>query len=168
MPESINQDIPEYKEIEDHKEAKEAMKSYLENTISQVEQKVNIEKAPKTMKVLENAKEILMDPKFMEQKGVRSIVVQVARVGHRSRTQNFFGYKTEYVITTEDRMITAVRVNDGAYVDGTQFNELIELTKESGVTINEVYGDRAYFKKPILYKIKELEATAYIPVRFLL
>lgn len=164
MPESINQDIPEYQEIEDHKEAKETMKSYLEDTISQVEQLVEIEMTPKTKKVLENAKEILLDPKFMEQKGVRSIVDQEARVGHKSKTQNFFGYKTEYVITTEERMITAVRVNDGAYVDGKQFDELIELTKESGVTISEVYGDRAYFKKPILDKIKELEATAFIPV----
>jgi transposase len=164
MPESINQDIPEYQEIEDHKEAKETMKSYLEDTIYQVEQQVEIEMAPKTKKVLENAKEILLDPKFMEQKGVRSIVDQEARVGHKSKTQNFFGYKTEYVITTEERMITAVRVNDGAYVDGKHFNELIELTKESGVTISEVYGDRAYFKKPILDKIKELEATAFIPV----
>jgi transposase len=164
MPESINQDIPEYQEIEDHKVAKQTMKLYLEDTISQVEQQLEIEKAPKTKKVLDNAKEILMDPKFIEQKGVRSIVDQEARVGHKSKTQHFFGYKMEYVITTEDRMITAVRVNDGAYVDGTQFSELIELTKESGVTINEVYGDRAYFKKPILDKIKEFEATAYIPV----
>lgn len=164
IPESINQDVPEYQEIEDHKEAKETMKSYLEDTISQVEQHVEVEMAPKTNRVLENAKEILLDPKFMEQKGVRSIVDQEARVGHKSKTQKFFGYKTEYVITTEERIITAVRVNDGAYVDGKQFNELIELTKASGVTINEVYGDRAYFKKPILDKIKELEATAYIPV----
>lgn len=67
-------------------------------------------------------------------------------------------------ITTEDRIITAVKVNDGAYVDGTEFNELIELTQKSGVTIEEVYGDKAYFKKPILDKIKELEAKPYIPV----
>lgn len=164
VPESINQEIPEYKEIEDHKEAKETMKAYLEETISQVEDKVEVENSPKIKEVLENAKEIINDPKFMEQKGVRSIVDQEARVGHKSKTQNFFGYKTEYAITTEDRIITAVRVNNGAYVDGTQFNELIELTKKSGISIKEVYGDRAYFKKPILDKIKELEATPYIPV----
>lgn len=164
VPESINQKIPEYKEIEDHKEAKETMKAYLEETISQVEDKVEVENNSKIKEVLENAKEIINDPKFMEQKGVRSIVDQEARVGHKSKTQNFFGYKTEYAITTEDRIITAVRVNNGAYVDGTQFNELIELTKKSGISIKEVYGDRAYFKKPILDKIKELEATPYIPV----
>jgi transposase len=164
VPETISQDIPEYQEIEDHREAKETMKTYLEETMSQVEEKIDMEKSPKTRELLENAKEILMDPKFMEQKGVRSIVDQEARVGHKSKTQNFFGYKTEYILTTEERIITAVTVNDGAYVDGTKFNELLELTRQSGVNIEEVYGDRAYFKMPILEKIKELKARAYIPV----
>lgn len=164
VPEGINQDIPEYQEIEDHKKAKATMKAYLEETIFKVEETVDVETCPKTKEVIENAKKIINDPKFIDQKGVRSIVDQDARVGHKSKTDHYFGYKTEYVITTEDRIITAVRVNNGAYVDGTQFHELIELTKKSGVTIDEVYGDRAYFKKPILDKIKELEAKAYIPV----
>ena len=164
VPDSINQDIPEYKEIEDHKEAKVIMKKFVEETIAKVEEIVEIEKHPKTKEIIKNAKEILKDPKFIEQKGVRSIVDQDARVGHKSKNDHFFGYKTEYMITTEDRIITAVKVNDGAYVDGTQFQELIELTKKSGVTIEEVYGDKAYFRKPILDKIKELEAKPYIPV----
>lgn len=68
------------------------------------------------------------------------------------------------MITTEDRIITAVRVNDGSYVDGTQFHELIELTEKSGVSIEEVFGDKAYFRKNILDKINELGAKPYIPV----
>lgn len=42
---------------------------------------------------MENTKEILNDPKFIEQKGVRSIVDQDARVGHKSKTEIFFGIK---------------------------------------------------------------------------
>lgn len=164
VPDTVNQEIPEYKEINDPKESKATMKAYLEETIKTVEETVDIDQNPKTKELIHNAKEILNDPKFMEQKGVRSIVDQDARVGHKSKTEHFFGYKTEYIMTTEDRIITAVRVNDGAYVDGTQFQELIELTKKTSVTIKEVYGDKAYFKKPILDKIKELEAKSYIPV----
>jgi transposase len=164
VPDAIDQHIPEYTEIEDPKVAKATMKAYLEETITKVEENVKIEKCSKTKKVLENAKEILNDVKFLEQKGVRSIVDQDARVGHKSKTEHFFGYKTEFMITTEDRIITAVRVNNGAYVDGTQFHELLDLTKQSGVTIKEVFGDKAYFKKTILDKIKEIEATPYIPV----
>lgn len=164
VPEEINQEIPNYKEIEDHKEAKATMKSYLEDTITKVEKNIDIENSPKTKEVLDNAKEILEDPKFLEQKGVRSIVDQDARVGHKSKTSHFFGYKTEFMITTEDRIITAVNVSNGAYVDGKKFDELLELTKKSGVTIGEVYGDKAYFRKPILDKITEVGATPYIPV----
>lgn len=164
IPSNINQEVPDYKEIEDPKEAKATMKTYLEEVINQVEENIKVDNSVKTKLVIENAKEILEDPKFIEQKGVRSIVDQDARVGHKSRTSHFFGYKTEYAITTKERIITAVRVNNGAYVDGTKFHELMELTKSTGMTIKEVYGDKAYFKKPILDKIKELEATPYIPV----
>lgn len=164
LPEGVNEEIPIYKDIDNPKEAKATMKSYLEETIHQVEEKIDLENSPKTKEVMDNAKQILADPKFMEQKGVRSIVDQEARVGHKSKTAHFFGYKTEYMITTEERIITAVHVSDGAYVDGTKFDELLELTKKSGVTINEVYGDKAYFRKPILDKIKEIGAEAYIPV----
>jgi transposase len=164
VPSTLNQAIPEYKEIEDHKEAKEIMKAYLEDTIGQVEDIVEIDQNPKTIEILNNAKEILKDPKFMEQKGVRSLVDQDARVGRKSKTESFFGYKTEYMLTTENSIITAVSVNDGAYVDGTQFHELLEITQKSGLQISEVYGDKAYFKKPILDKIKEIGAIPYIPV----
>ena len=164
VPEEIDQNIPNYKEIEDPKEAKATMKSYLEETMEKVEETINLENSPKTKGILNNAREILKDPKFLEQKGVRSIVDQDARVGHKSKTSHFFGYKMEFMMTTEDRLITAVHVGNGAYVDGVKFAELLELTKKSGLTIDEVYGDKAYFRKPILDKINDVNAKAYIPV----
>lgn len=159
LPEDIDTDIPDYKEIKDHKEAKKVMKNYLEKKIEEVEDIVNKEENPKTAEVLENAKEILEDPKFIEQKGVRSIVDQDARVGHKSRTEHFFGYKTEYMMTTDERIITAVTVADGAYVDGTRFEKLLESTLQSGLDVKEVYGDKAYFRRPILDKINGIKAT---------
>jgi hypothetical protein len=164
IPDSINTNIPNYKEIEDHKQAKEVMKSYVEELIEKIEGQVEAEKHPETYKVIENAREILVDPKFIQQKGVRSLVDQDARVGYKTKTDSFFGYKTEFTITTEERIITAVRVYNGAYVDGTGFKDLIDLSKDCGITIKEIYGDKAYFRKPILDIIKENEAQAYIPV----
>ncbi len=164
LPEEMNQEIPNYKEIEDHKEAKAVMKSYLEETITKVEKHIEVENNPQIKGLLDNAKEILEDPKFLEQKGVRSIVDQDARVGHKSKTSHFFGYKIEFMITTKDRIITALNVDHGAYVDGDKFEELLELTKRCGVTIEELYGDKAYFRKHILDKIREIGAKAYIPV----
>jgi transposase len=164
IPSEINQEIPDYKEIENHDEARKTMKSYLEETVSKVEELVELEKAPETKALVNNAKEILADPKFIEQRGVRSIVDQEARIGYKSKNDPFFGYKTEFMMTTEDRIITAVHTGNGAYVDGTKFDELLELTKKTRIKIPEVYGDKAYFKKPILDKISELKAKAYIPV----
>lgn len=164
VPIAIDQNIPKYKEIENHREAKATMKSYLEDTITKVEEFTDVEHHPKTKAVIENARKIVNDPKFIEQKGVHSLVDQEARVGHKSKTKRFFGYKTEFIMTTEDRIITAVHVGNGAYVDGTKFHELMEYTKKSGVSIEEVYGDKAFFRKPILDQISQLEAKAYIPV----
>jgi transposase len=164
VPEDINTDIPNYKEIQDHKVAKATMQEYLENLIEDVENRVDISSVPKTEQAIEQAKEILRDPKFIQQKGVRSLVDQDARVGYKSKTDNFYGYKTEFALVTNERIITAVRVYDGAYVDGTGFNELYSITKDCGIDIKEVYGDKAYFRKPILDVIKESEARAYIPV----
>jgi transposase len=100
--------IPEYKEITDHKEAKDVMKTYLETVIDQVEGKTSIEES-KTAEVIQKAKEIVDDPKFISQRGVRSIIDEDARVGRKSKTQDFYGYKTEFVMTTDERIITSVR-----------------------------------------------------------
>lgn len=164
VPNTINQNIPDYKDIEEHKVAKETMKSYLEEVIDQVEENIDIENNSKIKETVENAKEIVKDPKFIQQKGVRSIVDQEARVGHKSKTQHFFGYKIEYILIADERLIPAVRVNDGAYVDGTQFQELIELALKCGISIENVLADKAYFKKKILDAIKEINAKPYIPV----
>ena len=164
LPESIDKDIPDYKQIEDHKEAKKTMKDYLEKEIEKVENIVNQKENPKTIAVLENAKEILKDPKFIEQRGVRSIVDQEARVGHKSKTERFLGYKIEFTMTTDERIITAVTVKSGEYVDGTNFDKLIELTNQTSLKVEEVFGDKAYFRKPILDKIKGIGAKAYIPI----
>lgn len=164
LPEDIDQNIPKYKEIADHKEAKIVMLDYLESEIKKLENIVTVEEQPKTFNLLENAKEILKDPKFVAQKGVRSIVDQDARVGHKSKTDHFFGYKTEFIMTTDQRIITAVTVDHGAYVDGTDFERLMELTERTGLNIEEVYGDKAYFRKNILDRINGIKAKPYIPV----
>lgn len=154
---------PKYKEIADHKEAKAVMKDYLETVIDQVEEEIST-KEQKTKEIIKKAKEILDDPKFINQKGTRSLIDEDARVGRKSKTQDFYGYKTEFVMTTDERIITSVRTADGAYVDGGYTKEMLEQTKKSGIAVEEFYGDKAYFRKPILDDIAEINAKAYIPV----
>ena len=154
---------PNYKEIDDHKEAKRIMKEYLENVIRQVESSISTD-LTETQKQIEMAKEILKDPKFIVQKGCRSIIDKDARVGKKSKHNNFYGYKTEFVMTTKERIITSVRTADGAYVDGNYTKEMLEDTVQSNIEIDEVYADKGYFRKPILEAIEEIKAKPYIPV----
>lgn len=160
IPEEINTDIPDYTQIEDHKEAKETMKRFVEETISAAESYAGEE----TKEAIEEAKEILSDEKFMQQKGVRSLSDKDARVGNKSKTDQFFGYKAEYMMIADERIITAVDVHSGDYVDGREFNGLVERTKQSGVEIKELYGDKAYFRKDILEQLEEQKIKGYIPV----
>lgn len=53
IPEQINKDIPNYKEITDHKQAKETMKHYLENLISDIKYAVDTSKLEKTKDIIE-------------------------------------------------------------------------------------------------------------------
>src|SRR5699024_11692142 len=85
LPEDINQNIPEYKDIKDHKEAKKVMKTYLKEEIKKIEDVVDIKEKHKTTKVLKNTKEILDNKKYMKQKEDRSIVDQEKRVSKKRK-----------------------------------------------------------------------------------
>ena len=148
--------IPDYKQIEDHMEAKQVMKAYLENVIAEAG-----DQAPKEVA---EAKAILESPLFIEQKGIRSVVDTDARVGNKSKTQRFYGFKAEISQTTDEQIITGVNVADGTYVDGKEFENLYKATIETGITPTEIYGDKAYFRADILNFAKENGIEAYIPV----
>ena len=161
--ENIDTKIPDYKEIEDHKEAKATMKSYLEGLINSVENKIVENECKKVIKTIEEAKGILADPKFIEQKGVRSLADKDARVGYKSKTDSFYGYKVEFAMIPEEKIITSVEVHDGAYVDGTNFKKHLENTLETGIKIEAGYGDKAYFRKSIIEALEGINAEVIIP-----
>jgi transposase len=164
VPEEVNPNIPDYKLIADHKEAKTTMKEYLETMMEQVEKSIDLPGAPGTAKAIAEARDILSDEKFILQKGVRSLTDKDARVGYKSKTDSFFGYKIEYMMIPEERIITALDTFDGAYVDGSKFDELYNRSKACGLNVKEAYGDKAYFRKSILDILKEDQVEAIIPV----
>ena len=160
IPEGIDTEIPDYTVIEDHQESKETMKSYLEKLID--------EAAPfageSTNIAVDEAKEVLSDEKFLQQKGIRSLVDKDARVGNKSKTQQFYGFKAEYTMMADERIITAVDVKSGEAVDGDNFGDLLKRTQESGIRVSEAYGDKAYFRKDILELLRKKGIKDYIPV----
>ena len=148
-------EIPDYTQIEDHNESKQVMKECLETVMETADERAENEVAL--------AREVLASPLFIEQKGIRSLVDTDARVGYKTKTDSFFGYKMEYIMTTSG-LITAVDVHDGAYMDGEDFDRLYEITKKCGIDVEALFGDKAYFKKAILDKLSEDGAKAFIPV----
>lgn len=157
---SVCTEIPDYEKIKDPDEARRVMKEFLEQTIEASEPLAG----ERTKRAIEEAREVLSDEKFLLQKGIRSLADKDARVGYKSKDTSFYGYKMEYTMTTEEHLITAVEVKSGEHVDGTQFDKLLDQTKESGVEVKKVYGDKAYFRPGILDRLERENALAYIPV----
>ena len=160
VPEQIDTNIPDWQSLEDHKEAKQVMKEYLEKTVEDAEPVAG----EVTRGVIDEVRDILFDEKFILQKGLRSLVDPDARVGYKSRTESFFGYKTEYAMTTDERIITAVDVHSGEYVDGTEFHKLLERTEQAGVKVEAVTADKAYFRKDILDELEQKKIESVIPI----
>lgn len=69
---------------------------------------------------------------------------QDAKIGHKSKTDDFFGYKNHIAVTEEEQLITALEVTDGNAADTKSFKALVDKTTRNGVEINEVIGDTAY------------------------
>lgn len=67
-------------------------------------------------------------------------------------------------MTTEERIIKALDVHSGEYVDGKKFSELLKKTTDSGVKAKELHGDRGYFRKDILALLEERKIEGYIHV----
>ena len=160
IPETMDTNIPDYKSIEDHKKAKATMKAYLEKVMDEAAAYAG----ENTKAAIEEAMDVLSDERFLIQKGLRSLSDPDARVGHKSPTDTFFGYKTEYAMTPDERIITAVDVHDGEYIDGKEADKLIEKTEASGVEVKTVYGDKAYFRKDILEMLEDKQIEGVIPV----
>ena len=160
IPEGIDRNIPDDKSIEDHKKAKATMKAYLEKVMNEAAAHAG----ENTKAAIEEAMDVLSDERFIIQKGLRSLSDPDARVGHKSATDTFFGYKTEFAMTPDERIITAIDVHGGEYVDGKEADKLIEKTEAAGVEVKTVYGDKAYFRKDILEMLEDKQIEGVIPV----
>lgn len=68
---------------------------------------------------------------------------QDARTGHKTADTSFFGYKT-HIAMTEERIITAATITSGEKTDGKELPELVRKSRETGMEVETVIGDKAY------------------------
>lgn len=66
-------------------------------------------------------------------------------------------------MTTAERIITAMNVHSGEYVDGKEFDSLLCRTADAGVKVHGMLGDKAYFCSDIPQELKEQKIKGCIP-----
>ena len=66
-----------------------------------------------------------------------------AKTGHKTADTAFFGYKTHMAMSGE-RIITAATVTSGEKTDGKELPELVRKSREAGMEVKMVIGDKAY------------------------
>jgi len=116
---------------------------YIGELIDVLEKDITDEDHKKLKNRYNQVKELV---KKINYEDIQSIADENAKVGYKSESDKFFGYKT-HIAVTEERIITGIEVTDGAASDGKQLGKLIEKTKKSNIEVKEVIGDKAYSGK---------------------
>lgn len=124
--------------------------AYCQRVVEAVEQHSDHVDIPSVKEKLNVLKEVVED--FTIELSYSSD--QDARIGHKAADSSFFGYKTHLAIN-EERIITAAVITTGEKHDGKYLQELIEKSKQSGVKVEAVMGDRAYSAKENIIYTKE-------------
>ena len=140
-------DILPAKNTDDNLEHELAYTQSLLDKVSEDKILINIPKVQERLNLLKETLEDIQDH-YTTSKD------KDARVGHKTRDDHFFGYKSHIAMTPE-RIITAATVTSGDRGDGPQLPELVEKSRQNGIEVETVIGDTAYSGDSNLKKAKE-------------
>lgn len=140
-------DILPAKNTDDNLEHELAYTQSLLDKVSEDKILINIPKVQERLNLLKETLEDIQDH-YTTSKD------KDARVGHKTRDDHFFGYKSHIAMTPE-RIITAATVTSGERGDGPQLPELVEKSRQNGIEVDTVIGDTAYSGDSNLKKAKE-------------
>ena len=140
-------DILPAKNTDDNLEHELAYTQSLLDKVSEDKILINIPKVQERLNLLKETLEDIQDH-YTTSKD------KDARVGHKTRDDHFFGYKSHIAMTPE-RIITAATVTSGDRGDGPQLPELVEKSRQNGIEVDTVIGDTAYSGDSNLKKAKE-------------
>ena len=77
-----------------------------------------------------------------------------AKTGHKTADTAFFGYKT-HIAMSEERIVTAATITSGEKTDGKELPELVCKSREAGMEVEMVIGDKAYSEQKNIEAAKE-------------
>ena len=144
--ESIRETLPA-KNTDDDLEHELAYTQALIDKVSEDEIRIHIPKIKERLNMLKETLDDILDH-YTTSKD------KDARVGHKTRDDHFFGYKSHIAMSPE-RIITAATVTSGEKGDGRQLPQLIEKTRNNGIDVKTVIGDTAYSGDSNLKQAKE-------------
>jgi hypothetical protein len=125
--------------------------NYCRQVINVIEKEPKIAEIPSVKEKLNVLKEVVED--YTE--ALNYSTDPDARVGHKTADSSFFGFKT-HIAMSDERIITAAIVTTGEKSDGKYLKDLVEKSKDAGMTIDRIIGDTAYSEKDnIQYAKKE-------------
>ena len=84
-----------------------------------------------------------------------------AKIGHKTADTSFFGYKT-HIAMTEERIITAATITSGEKTDGKELPKLVQKSRNVGLQVEAVIGDKAYSDKKNIEAAKKKTYTETI------
>jgi IS5 family transposase len=113
---------------------------YSKQLVSNLDEYIKTTENSKLKQKYNNLKELAESEKIKE---IQSASDTDAKTGYKSEDNSFFGYKSHLAIT-EERLISAIEVTTGEAPDGKYLKDLIEQSKDNGISVKEVLADRAY------------------------
>ena len=113
---------------------------YSKNLVEVIEKTIEKESDKEIEKRLIHLKELLENDNITH---LQSVIDEDAKLGYKSETNPFFGYKN-HIAMSEERIITALDVTSGEAPDGKYLETLIKRTQENGFKVEEVLADTAY------------------------
>lgn len=123
---------------------------YCEQLISIIKEKDDICSYPKVQEKLNLLEEAVKD----DLEHLETSRDDDARTGHKTADTAFFGYKA-HIAMTEERIITAATITSGEKTDGKELLGLIQKSKDAGMEVETVIGDKAYSDKKNIEAAKE-------------
>lgn len=116
---------------------------YTKQLIESINEYIKSQSNEKLRKKHEDLKTLVESEKIKE---IQSALDQDAKIGHKSENNHFFGYKNHIAINDE-RLITGIEVTTGEAADGKILKRLVDKSKNNGIKVMEILGDRAYSSK---------------------
>ena len=138
----INENMKEYFPEKNTELSLEKEIDYCNQLIAVIKKEENICNYPKVTEKLNLLQETIDD----DLEHLKTSLDEDARTGHKTADTSFFGYKT-HIAMTEERIITAATITSGEKPDGKELSALVQKSRETGMEVKTVIGDKAYSGK---------------------